>query len=350
MLEELEWDYLVNIGRKCLALENERSKKILIQARQSLIIHAKTLIMKTLRVTLLYLGISSFIATSLHSQSDDFDDGNDNGWTKVNTLAGQGVPASWGFPNGNSYSIAMEGHGIEALGPPRAGSFIQDVTYENFYMAVDINFDPSIDQNMGVLARAKEPGLATLDGYGAVYNPRDADPGGRLYILRIDDEAAIVMAEADIEEAVSENLRIVFRGKGRELKTELYTQEDLLKPIAATEVFEAGDFFETGLLGVFSASDDVSVPIDVTFDNYIAAEEEPYRFELIGATIEGNEMTIEFYSKPGIIYSIEESTDLKLWEEIDDSIEGELGDRTSFTVDYLKGESKFFRFKSFGEE
>ena len=350
MLEELEWDYLVNIGRKCLALENERSKKILIQARQSLIIHAKTLIMKTLRVTLLYLGISSFIATSLHSQSDDFDDGNDNGWTKVNTLAGQGVPASWGFPNGNSYSIAMEGRGVEALGPPRAGSFIQDVTYENFYMAVDINFDPSIDQNMGVLARAKEPGLATLDGYGAVYNPRDADPGGRLYILRIDDEAAIVMAEADIEEAVSENLRIVFRGKGRELKTELYTQEDLLKPIAATEVFEAGDFFETGLLGVFSASDDVSVPIDVTFDNYIAAEEEPYRFELIGATIEGNEMTIEFYSKPGIIYSIEESTDLKLWEEIDDSIEGELGDRTSFSVDYLKGESKFFRFKSFGEE
>ena len=61
-------------------------------------------------------------------------------------------------------------------------------------------------------------------------------------------------------------------------------------------------------------------------------------------------MTIEFYSKPGIIYSIEESTDLKLWEEIDDSIEGELGDRTNFTVDYLKGESKFFRFKSFGEE
>ena len=306
--------------------------------------------MKTLRVTLLYLGIMSLMAISLQSQSDDFDDGNDDGWTKVNTLAGQGVPASWGFPNGNSYSIAMEGHGIEALGPPRAGSFIQDVTYENFYMAVDINFDPSIDQNMGVLARAKEPGLATLDGYGAVYNPRDADPGGRLYILRIDDEAAIVMAEADIEEAVNENLRIVFRGKGRELKTELYTQEDLLNPIAATEVFEAGEFFETGLLGVFSASDDVTVPIDVTFDNYIAAEEEPYRFELIGATIEGNEMTIEFYSKPGIIYSIEESTDLKLWEEIDDSIEGELGDRTSFTVDYLKGESKFFRFKSFGEE
>ena len=103
-------------------------------------------------------------------------------------------------------------------------------------------------------------------------------------------------------------------------------------------------------MGVFSVSDDVSVPIDITFDNYIAAEEEPYRFELIGATIEGNEMTIEFYSKPGIIYSIEESADLKLWEEIDDSIEGELGERTSFSVEYLKGESKFFRFKSFGEE
>ena len=306
--------------------------------------------MKLLQLSLFHSLLFVLIPITSNSQTDDFDDGNDNGWTKVNTLAGQGIPATWGFPNGNSYSIAMEGHGIEPIGSPRAGSFIQDVTYENFYMAVDINFDPSIDQNMGILARVKEPGLGTLDGYGAVYNPRDADPGGRLYILRIDDEVGIVMAEADIEEAVSENLRIVFRGKGRELKTELYTQEDLLNPVAATEVFEAGEFFETGFLGVFSVSDDVSVPIDVTFDNYIAAEEEPYRFELIGATIEGNEMTIEFYSKPGIIYSIEESADLKLWEEIDDSIEGELGDRTSFTVDYLKGESKFFRFKSFGEE
>ena len=331
-----------------MALETERSKKISIQARQFIIIHGKTLTMKTLRVTLLYLGIMSLMAISLQSQSDDFDDGNDDGWTKVNTLAGQGVPASWGFPNGNSYSIAMEGHGIEPLGQPRAGSFIQDIIYQNFYMAVDIIFDPSIDQNMGVLARVKEPGLQTLDGYGAVYNPRDADPGGRLYILNINDEAGTVMAQADIEGEVEENFRLVFRGKGPELKTQLYTQSDLLNPVAMVEVFD--ESHESGFLGVFSVSDDVSVPIDVTFDNYIAAEEEPYRFELIGATIEGNEMTIEFYSKPGIIYSIEESTDLKLWEEIDDSIEGELGDRTSFTVDYLKGESKFFRFKSFGEE
>ena len=166
--------------------------------------------------------------------------------------------------------------------------------------------------------------------------------------LNINDEAGTVMAQADIEGDVEENFRIVFRGKGPELKTELYNQADLLNPVATVEVFD--ESHESGFLGVFSVSDDVSVPIDVTFDNYIAAEEEPYRFGLIGATIEGNEMTIEFYSQPGIIYSIEESNDLKLWEEIDDSIEGELGDRTSFTVDYLKGESKFFRFKSYGEE
>ena len=304
--------------------------------------------MKLLQLSLFHSLLFVLSPITSNSQTDDFDDGNDNGWTKVNTLAGQGVSASWGFPNNNSYSVAMEGHGIEALGSPRAGSFIQDVTYENFYMAVDINFDPSIDQNMGILARVKEPGLGTLDGYGAVYNPRDADPGGRLYILNINDEAGNVMAEADIEGDVDENLRIVFRGKGPELKTELYTQEDLLNPVAMVEVFD--ESHESGFLGVFSVSDSVSTPIDVTFDNYIAAEEEPYRFELIGATIEGNEMTIEFYSKPGIIYSIEESGDLKLWEEIDDSIEGELGDSTSFTVDYIEGESKFFRFKSFGEE
>ena len=91
---------------------------------------------------------------------------------------------------------------------------------------------------MGVLARVKEPGLQTLDGYGAVYNPRDADPGGRLYILSINDEDGVVIAEADIEEAVSENLRIVFRGKGPQLTTLLYTQEDLLNPIAVAEAFD----------------------------------------------------------------------------------------------------------------
>ena len=107
--------------------------------------------MKLLQLSLFHSLIFVLSPITSNSQTDDFDDGNDNGWTKVNTLAGQGVPASWSFPNGNSYSIAMEGHGIEPLGPPRAGSFIQDVTYENFYMAVDINFDPSIDQNMGCL-------------------------------------------------------------------------------------------------------------------------------------------------------------------------------------------------------
>ena len=217
--------------------------------------------MKTLRVTLLYLGIMSLMAISLQSQSDDFDDGNDDGWTKVNTLAGQGVPASWGFPNGNSYSIAMEGHGIEPLGQPRAGSFIQDIIYQNFYMAVDIIFDPSIDQNMGVLARVKEPGLQTLDGYGAVYNPRDADPGGRLYILNINDEAGTVMAQADIEGEVEENFRLVFRGKGPELKTELYTQSDLLNPVAMVEVFD--ESHESGFLGVFSVSDDGALLISL---------------------------------------------------------------------------------------
>ena len=304
-------------------------------------------IMKPLHLPFLCSLLLSVNAFTTQAQTDDFDDGNDNGWARVNTLAGQGIPATWGFPNNNSYSIAMEGHGIEPLGQPRAGSLREEAIYSDFYIAVDIIFDPTIDQNMGILARVREVGLQTLDGYGAVYNPRDADPGGKLYISNINDEAATNIGEAVPEKALGENLRIVFRGKGPELTLELYSQEDLLNPVAVAEAFD--ESHESGIAGVFSFSDGVTVPIDATFDNYVAAEKEPYRFEMIGATIEGDEMTIEFYSKPGLIYSIESSNDLVLWEEIDDSIEGALGDRTSFTVDYEEGVSKFFRFNALEE-
>ena len=83
----------------------------------------------------LFLSMNSSV---VQGQTDDFDDGNDDGWARVNTLAGQGVPATWGFPNNNSYSIAMAGHGIEQLGQPRAGSFREEVTYSDFYIAVAI--------------------------------------------------------------------------------------------------------------------------------------------------------------------------------------------------------------------
>lgn len=303
--------------------------------------------MKLLQLSFLCSLLLSVNSLIIQAQTDDFDDGNDDGWSRLNTLGEVGVPATWGFPNNNSYSVAMAGHGIEELGQPRAGSFRADATYSDFYIAVDIIFDPTIDQNMGILARITEPGLGTLDGYAAVYNPRDADPGGKLYISNINDEAGTTIGEAVPEEALGENLRIVFRGKGPELTLELYSQDDLLNPVAVAEAFD--ESHESGIAGVFSVSDGVTIPIDVTFDNYVAAEEEPYRFEMIGATIEGAEMTIEFYSNPGLIYSIESSNDLTLWEEIDDGIEGALGDRTSFTVDYEKGVSKFFRFNALGE-
>ncbi|MEC8905886.1 MAG: hypothetical protein VX407_02000, partial [Verrucomicrobiota bacterium] len=187
----------------------------------------------------------------IQAQTDDFDDGNDDGWSRINTLESVGIAAAWGFPNNNSYSIAMEAHGVEGLGPPRAGSF-RDEIYSDFYVAVDIIFDQSIDQNMGILARVTEVGLGTLDGYAAVYNPRDSDPGGKLYIANITDESDTTIGEAVPGEELGENLRIVFRGKGPELTLELYSQDDLLNPVAVAEAFDEN--YASGVAGVFSAA------------------------------------------------------------------------------------------------
>ena len=111
----------------------------------------------------------------LFSQTDNFDDGNSTGWTEVDVLAAVGAAGSFSFPGGNTYR--MEGAtspNQAALGPSRIGALRADVTYTDFYQSIDIvDFDESLDQNIGMLARVKDPGLGTLDGYSFTFNPTD---------------------------------------------------------------------------------------------------------------------------------------------------------------------------------
>ena len=58
-------------------------------------------IMKLLQLSLFHSLLFVLSSIISNSQTDDFDDGNDDGWTRVNTLSGQGVEANFGFPNNN---------------------------------------------------------------------------------------------------------------------------------------------------------------------------------------------------------------------------------------------------------
>jgi hypothetical protein len=67
--------------------------------------------------------------------NDDFNDGNDAGWTRYDVLQPFGLGATYSFPDGNSYSIDAEMNYVAPqLGGGRAGSIVSSTTsgYDNF--------------------------------------------------------------------------------------------------------------------------------------------------------------------------------------------------------------------------
>src|SRR5688572_26097651 len=109
---------------------------------------------------ILILAAVGFTGTAMgQSIFDDFNDGNDNGWTRISPLGGFGAAGTYSFPGGNSYQIfAPVSPQFNPLGPGRAASFRMDLTYTNFYQTVDlVNWDTTKNSMvMGMLARAKD--------------------------------------------------------------------------------------------------------------------------------------------------------------------------------------------------
>src|SRR5213594_135293 len=124
------------------------------------------------------------------AQADDFNDGDDTGWTKYDPLGtvGLGPQATYSFPNGGYRIQASRNPVIPAsAGPARAGAYRTN-EYSDFYMVADIvNWDESIDQAIGFLARMTQLGLGTTDGYALTYQVPDHD----IDITRFTDEGAV---------------------------------------------------------------------------------------------------------------------------------------------------------------
>ena len=117
------------------------------------------LAMPRLSLLLLVLLFPPLVAAQVFE--DDFDDGNDEGWTRANPLEAAGGMTMWTFPNGNSYRIAADvSPDAPLFGPARSGSFREDVTYEDaLYLAVDlVGWDENQEQDVGLLAHLVQGG------------------------------------------------------------------------------------------------------------------------------------------------------------------------------------------------
>ena len=135
---------------------------------------------KSQLVLCLAVGLLAFTSAARGAQiTDDFNDGNDSAnptWTRYDPLAAFGSPASFGFPNGNSYRIQTPGFPTSPAGAPRAASYLNNQNYSTFSISVDVlDWNNSINQAYGVLARLNSVGLGATTGY-ALNPARDFGP------------------------------------------------------------------------------------------------------------------------------------------------------------------------------
>lgn len=198
---------------------------------------------------------------------DDFDDGNDEGWTRGNPLEAGGGMAQWTFPNGNSYRMAA---GVSPapglLGPARCGSYRDEVTYEDaVYVAADlIAWDESQEQDIGLLALVSEPGLGTLDGYALTY---DVDAGG-IFLSRLVDEqpAETVTSAPGVMLTEGESYRFILQAFRGQFLVEVYANDDPADPLVVLLGFD--DAYRTGFCGLFNSGGADDAATGSTFDNY----------------------------------------------------------------------------------
>ena len=212
-----------------------------------------------------------FLAVSALGQVDHFNDGNDDGWTRQDTLsAALGSPfASFSIEDG-AYRIQVpESPAPGALGPARSASFRQDVVYtDRIFISVDLKVsDPAIQQAIGVLAFVQSnPGLGVTSGYSLSYQPDSRD----LVLNSIVNEVPERLGAADVTGLAGDCVRLVFIAENGLITGALFSIDDLVNPIALLATTDTT--FTSGTAGVFvfSDTDDATGSVDAAFDNYRA--------------------------------------------------------------------------------
>ena len=230
--------------------------------------------------------IGLFHATTGLSQSDDFNDGIDDGWDRYDPI-GSAVPpgvGTWSFPNANSYRIQTSPSPSPGMvGPGRAGSTRTDASYTDFYVSVDIiNWDPALEQAIGLLARLREIGLGTTDGYAMTYQVADGDIDITTFTNEVPADSLDLVGSDVVNMQLGESYRYVFEGKGVDFTVKVYLLPDTVNPITAVSAQDAT--WVSGFCGLlaFDNTGTGTGRTDVTFDNYFAADSEPplLRYEL----------------------------------------------------------------------
>jgi hypothetical protein len=213
---------------------------------------------------------------SLKAQSDNFDDGNDAGWTRYDPIGGAvgSARGTWSFPNG-AYRIQTLGSpSPSTLGQARVASVRNDVIYTDFYLAVDVvAWDDTLRQAFGLLGRLGQIGLGQTTGYAFTYQAITHD----IQINRITSEAPTgISATVAVTLDPTKKYRMIFAGIGPIMSGRIYELPNIDTPIVSVTA-NSDSTYPSGAAGllVYDNSSAKTAPADATFDNYLANDQPP---------------------------------------------------------------------------
>jgi hypothetical protein len=285
-----------------------------------------------------YLLFVPVAATPTTTILDTFSDGNDTAnppWDRYDPIGGlTAAPASFLFTNGG-YRIYAPTPGDGAGGPARAGSFLRNSDYSDFYVSVDvIDFDDTVRQAFGIAARINNPGLGTTDGYLFSWEPGGGTlPGtnnGDLDISRLIDESPVGQIETEpsgLHLERGKSYRFVFMGSGTNFEGRVYEFPDLANPIKTLPANDPDDLYPSGMVGLIVASQgSLVVSGDATFDNFFVTTAEPR----LTANLSGGSVVISW---PQIPFRFQTSPSMgpQAWTDVTSGII-QAGGQNTYTV------------------
>ena len=220
-------------------------------------------------------GVSMLALSGLSASAldifDDFNDGNDLGWTHISPLAPFGAPPAFTFVLGGYRISNPPTPNLLMAGPARAGSLRLDATYTDFLETLDVvDWSTTSGNTMGLLARVSTPGTGTTNGYAATF-----DANGAFNVFRVTGEAPTSIASATaLPINIANDYRIVFSGTGTSFIAQLFDLANLATPISTIGGTDAT--YASGNPGVFiyDGGTGTNAPT-ATFDNFYSAVPEP---------------------------------------------------------------------------
>lgn len=203
------------------------------------------------------------------AQSDNFDSGNDSGWSRIDSIGSYtGYPyAQHSVINGRYRLTCPPSPAPALIGNARVASYRAETMMSDFVVVVDVvAWDNTLNQAFGLLARLQNnPGLGSIFGYSMSYQPVQKE----LEINRVTAERPVNLATVPITLLPTEDYRFVFTGQGDQLQAAIYNLDLPLSPVATITVLDSS--YAAGHCGIYGLdSTNTSGTVDVTFDNYSA--------------------------------------------------------------------------------